>query len=160
MFVVLWTHRVSAARDAARATCRGPAVPVVPAVPAVVTHPTRTRHCTEPRLAPLHYNLTRWLFIIKSIFFCFIHCGLGSLDVLGWRCESGCRIEASRVGSDRIGPHRRISGGHLNICRVDVMFPFGCWISYWIVDDRSGPARSLRTPRWIRIRTFGYEYSN
>lgn len=30
-------------------------------------------------------------------------------------------VEASRVGSDRIGPHRRISGGHLNICRVDVL---------------------------------------
>lgn len=70
------------------------------------------------------------------------------MDVLGWRCESGCRIEASRVGSDRTGPHRRISGGHLNICRVDVMFPFGCWISYWIVDDRSGPARSA--PRKLR----------
>lgn len=66
------------------------------------------------------------------------------MDWAHWMCLAGGvsqdAVEASRVGWDRI------SGGHLNICRVDVMFPFGCWISYRIADDER-PGGSLRTFR-------------
>ncbi|CAK1590067.1 unnamed protein product [Parnassius mnemosyne] len=56
----------------------------------------------------VEYILTTAFHIIKSIFFCFIHCGLGSLDVLGWRCESGCH----RIGCTWIGWDLRVGRAH------------------------------------------------
>lgn len=62
--------------------------------------------------------------ITKSIFFCFIHCGLGSLDVLGWRCESGCSRIARRItdrllGSDREERIGRAHSSHRNLGYLD-----------------------------------------